>query len=84
MTLDKYGWQSSLALLSLAIIVTCVLHLVDIRYIIPKRRQNVATSDALEGSSAPAAAEDIEVQAGLSKEGNEVLEIDCRIEAKKA
>ncbi|KAI9842551.1 MAG: hypothetical protein M1837_007064 [Sclerophora amabilis] len=33
----SYGWQSSLALFILVIIMTCVLRFVDVRYLLPKR-----------------------------------------------
>lgn len=36
--LYKYGWQSSLAILVLVFIMTCVLKFVDLRYLMPKRQ----------------------------------------------
>lgn len=34
---DKYGWQSAIALLALVIILTVMLHIIDIRVLRPKR-----------------------------------------------
>ncbi|KAJ5537247.1 allantoate permease [Penicillium frequentans] len=42
----KYGWQSALALLILVIVMTCVLRIIDVRYLLPKR---AAFFDTLEG-----------------------------------
>jgi MFS family permease len=42
----KYGWQSALALLVLVILMTCLLRIIDVRYLLPKR---AAFFDTLEG-----------------------------------
>ncbi|KAK2776021.1 hypothetical protein FQN53_002915 [Emmonsiellopsis sp. PD_33] len=45
----KYGWQSALALLVVVIIMTCVLHFIDMKYLLPKRvafREAAAAAEA--------------------------------------
>lgn len=34
---DKYGWQTSIALWILVLIMTCTLRFIDVRYLRPKR-----------------------------------------------
>ena len=36
-TTDKYGWQSSIAIWIVVLIMTCVLRFIDVRYLRPKR-----------------------------------------------
>ncbi|KAJ5239122.1 Major facilitator superfamily domain general substrate transporter [Penicillium chermesinum] len=42
----RYGWQSSLALLVLVIIMTCALRYIDVRYLLPKRALFQAALDS--------------------------------------
>ncbi|KAB8237126.1 hypothetical protein ETB97_010302 [Aspergillus alliaceus] len=49
----KYGWQSALALLVLVIVMTCILRLIDVRYLLPKR---VAFQNALDAETMAGAA----------------------------
>ncbi|KAH8896357.1 major facilitator superfamily transporter [Thozetella sp. PMI_491] len=44
----RYGWQSSMALWILVIILTCVLRYVDLKFLLPKRNAFMAT--VIEGS----------------------------------
>lgn len=41
---DKYGWQSSIALLALVIILTVLLRVIDVRVLRPKR---IASANAV-------------------------------------
>ena len=36
-TIDKYGWQSSIAIWILVFTMTCILRFIDVRYLRPKR-----------------------------------------------
>jgi hypothetical protein len=36
-TIDKYGWQSSIAIWIVVLTMTCVLRFIDVRYLRPKR-----------------------------------------------
>ncbi|KAI1805099.1 putative allantoate permease [Daldinia bambusicola] len=39
----KYGWQSSIALWALVIVMTCVLRYIDFKYLLPRREEFQAT-----------------------------------------
>ncbi|KAI6080824.1 putative allantoate permease [Hypoxylon rubiginosum] len=49
----KYGWQSSIALWVLVIIMTCLLRYIDFKYLLPKREDFRATLIVGSGPSSP-------------------------------
>ncbi|EEH19278.2 hypothetical protein PABG_01597 [Paracoccidioides brasiliensis Pb03] len=54
----KYGWQSSIALLVLVITMTCVLRVIDVRYLLPQRVAFRATLNS--GSLAKASSSNVD------------------------
>lgn len=68
-TTDKYGWQSSIAIWIVVLIMTCVLRFIDVRYLRPKRE---AFDAAAYNEGHPATIEGMNKVADRSSEDSKV------------
>ena len=68
-TIDKYGWQSSIAIWIVVLVMTCVLRFIDVRYLRPKRE---AFDAAAYNEGHPAVIEGVGKVADRSSEDSKV------------